>query len=405
MPTIYSPVYQVRDHSQLPFYCKPFSLFVAVWLVMLAVFQLHISYTSYPEISLALILFAASLFSFALGFGTIRAAYLSLGHVPSGRLNYRINITKLRRLHLLLLGIAFAIMIMNLKLHGLPPLFGFFGADTLDYQEYGSLRQVLFPALILTFISAPLETSLIRKSFLFLLTPVCLLIYLARGLLLISLFQALVVFSFRTSLSKRKIYLVAISTLCCGVLLSDFIGNGRNSVGSEALLSYLQIKRAYYSWPSAYLWVIAYISTPISNLCWIVHVYSYDHPSFSFLYSALPGFWASKTREVADLGSEMIVDGVHTYIAKYYLDFWIFGIFGINYVWGLIAGYISAGDRLTRKYLTSAVLLGCLAFIFFSDFLSILYILLELVGVVIAQKYFTQEIAQSASSTPAPLPL
>jgi hypothetical protein len=103
----------------------------------------------------------------------------------------------------------------------------------------------------------------------------------------------------------------------------------------------------------------------------------------------LPGFWAPKPLEIGDLGSENIVDGVHTYIAKYYLDLWVFGIFGINYVWGLISGYLSAGNRLGRNYLTSAVLLGCIGFMFFSDFLTILIILLELTALNLAQRYFT----------------
>ncbi|WP_165420069.1 hypothetical protein [Edaphobacter modestus] len=95
----------------------------------------------------------------------------------------------------------------------------------------------------------------------------------------------------------------------------------------------------------------------------------------------------------------MIVDGVHTYIAKYFLDFWFFGIFGINYIWGIIAAYVSAGNRLTRRYLPAAVLLGCLGFIFFSDFLSILYILIEFFAMSVAQQYFTIGINDSSNGT------
>jgi hypothetical protein len=402
MPILTSRVFQVRDLSQLPFYCKPVSLFIGVWLLMLAAFELHISYTSYPDLSVALMLFAASVASFFIGYATIHAANLAVGYIPLGNSQYQIDITRLRRFHLLMIVIVLGIMIMNWRLHGLPPLFGFFGADTLDYMEYGSLRQILFPCILLIFVSAPLEISLLRRGGLFLFSPICLLIYASRGLLLIMMFQALVVFSLRTSLSKRKIYLVATSTLCLGLFASDLIGNGRNSLGSAALLGYMQIKRAYYDWPTAYLWVAAYISTPISNLCWIVRVYAYNHPSFSFLYSALPGFWTSKSLEVSDLGSDMIIDGVHTYISKYYLDFWFFGVFGINYVWGLIAAYLNAGDRLTRKYLPSAVLLGCLGFIFFSDFLSILYILVEFSAISVAQRYFTIEIEEIPTADPLP---
>ena len=84
------------------------------------------------------------------------------------------------------------------------------------------------------------------------------------------LFQALIVFSLRTQFSKAKIYAVAGATLCSAVLLSNLIGNSRNSLGAEALFGYMQIKHAYYDWPAAYVWVAAYVSTPISNLCRIV---------------------------------------------------------------------------------------------------------------------------------------
>ena len=151
----------------------------------------------------------------------------------------------------------------------------------------------------------------------------------------------------------------------------------------------MQIRRTYYSWPTAYLWLISYVSSPISNLCWILRSYRYDHPSASFLHSLVPGFWNSPTLEAGDLGNDNIVDGVHTYLAKYYLDLWWFGIFGINYILGLISGYISAGQRLSRNYLSSSVVLGCIGFIFFADFLTFLLIIIELIFLCVGHRYFT----------------
>ena len=101
--------------------------------------------------------------------------------------------------------------------------------------------------------------------------------------------------------------------------------------------------------------------------------------------------------EIGELGNDKIVDGVHTYIAKYYIDFWYFGVFAINYVWGLIAGFMRVGDRISRNYLVSAVLLGCMGFMFFSDFLTILIILLEIFALALAQRYFTTVQAQEHS--------
>jgi len=396
-----SKVFKIRNAKQLPFYCSPLRLFLAIWLFMLIAFEFHISYTSYPDISLALILFACSVAAFLGGYATLTAAYRAVDYVPTGSEYYRIDVKRLRRFHLVTLLLALSLIVLNLKLYGLPPVFAFLGADTLDYQEYGSLRQLLFPATLVLFVSAPLEPSTFRRWMLYAFGPLFFIAYASRGFLLIMLFQTLVVFSFRTTLSKRQIYLVALVTLCSAVLLSNFLGNSRNSLGSAALLGYMQIKRQYYTWPAAYLWVIAYVSTPFSNLCWIVHVYHYNHPTTSFLNSLLPGFLGgdvTKTLEAKDLGSENIVDGVHTYIAKYYLDFWWLGLLGINYLWGLISGYISAGNRLTRNYLTSAVLLGCIGFMFFSDFLTILIVVMELFTLALVQRYFTIDLPEAGKA-------
>jgi hypothetical protein len=388
MNVMFSKIFKIRDQSETSFYCRPLALFLVVWLLMLACFQIRLSYTSYPDLSLALKLFACSLISFLIGYFTVHSAYFAVGFSPSGASQYRIDITRLRQFQLATFVTAFAIIFMNWKLYGSPPIFG---EDTLGYQEYGSLRQILFPATMALFVSAPLEPSFFRRWFFYIFGPLVLIGYASRGYLLITLFQTLVVFSLRTSLSKKRIYIVAFSTLCIAVLLANAIGNGRLNVGSAALLGYMQIKRTFYDWPTAYLWVISYVATPMSNLCWIVHVYRYDHPSASFMYSMLPGFLSPKPLEISDLGSENIIDGVHTYIAKYYLDLWVFGIFGINYIWGLISGYMNAGNRLGRNYLTSAVLLGCMGFMFFSDLLTIFIILLELSILYLAQRYFTVE--------------
>lgn len=381
-------LFKIRQPSELPFYCRPLYLFIAVWLMMLATFQLYISYTSYPDISLALMIFAGSLASFLIGYGTVRSASFALDYPPPNQHFYQIDISKLRRFHLLLFFISISILILNLKLHGLPPIFGFFGGDVLDYQEYGSLRQVLYPAIMAMLVSASLEPSKIRRWSLYAFGPICALSYASRGYLLIMLVQLLMVFSLRTRLRKIKLYALALSALAMALILSDLIGNGRNSFGSAALLGYMQIKRAYYDWPTAYLWLIAYVSSPISNFCWIVRVYHYDHPTASLFSTMLPGFWTPNAKEL-DLGSQNIVDGVHTYMAKYYLNLWFFGIFIINYVWGLISGHLSVGDRLTRNFLTSAVLLGCMSFIFFEDFLTMLILVLELILLSRVQRYFT----------------
>lgn len=384
-----TPTTRIRDPKTVPLYCRPVPLFFLEWGLMLAAFSLRISYSSFPDFSVAAFLFALASASFLLGFFTHRLFHRARGFVPLGASEtYSVNRSRLRLIHAVGVSIVLAIIVMNWKRFGLPPIFALGGADTLDYQEYGSLRQPMFALVMILFVSAPLESSFWRRWLLYVFSPACFLLYGSRGFLLIMLFQALAVFSLRTQKSKAFIYFTAAATLLSGVLLSNAIGNNRNSLGVDALLGYLQIRPKFYDWPAAYLWVISYISTPISNMCWIVKVYHYTHPSFNFLYSALPAFWTSLSIEqTADLGSEKIIDGVHTYMAKYYIDFWYFGIVGINYIWGLIASAISAGNRLTRNFLVSAILLSCMGFMFFSDFLTILIVMLEIAAAFWIQKH------------------
>lgn len=398
------PTFQIRAASDTPFYCKPLALFFVEWLLMLAAFQLRISFASFPDLSVAVLLFVIASLSFLFGYGTLKTAYAALHFNPLGISPlYRVHLQRLRRFHLVSIAVVLAIMYMNFKRFGPPPILAIFGADTLSYQDYGALRQPMFTAILAIFIAAPLEPSTWRRWLLYIFSPICFLVYGSRGYLLIMLFQALAVFSLRTRKSKSFIYATAGVTLVSAVLVSNLIGNNRNSLGVDALLGYLQIKQRYQTWPAAYLWVISYISTPFSNMCWIVRAFQYTHPSFSFLYSALPGSFAVKAIEMThDLGSEKIIDGVHTYMAKYFLDFWYFGIFGINYIWGLIAAAMQAGNRLTRNFLLSGVLLGCMAFMFFSDFLTILIILMEMVAAVVIQKFIVLPVVQEGNGDVVP---
>ncbi len=369
--------------------------------MMLGTFWLRISYSSFPDFSVAFALFLVATGSFLLGYGTLRWSYIARRYSPKAiGQTYRVKLRGLRWLHIGGVALVLTIMLINLKLYGLPPVFAVLGnVETPDYQEYGSLRQPMFAALLILFISAPLEPSVWRRWALYFFAPSCFLIYGSRGYLLIMLFQSLAVFSLRTRKSKVFIYGCAALTLVTAVLMSNLIGNSRNSLGIEALLGYLQIRVKYYDWPAAYLWVISYISTPFSNMCWMIKVFPYQHPSLQFLYSTLPGFLSPASPDQApDLGSEKIIDGVHTYMAKYFIDFWYFGIVGINYVWGALSAAMTAGNRLTRNSLLSSVLLGCMAFMFFTDFLTILIVMLEMLAAWCIQRYLTTSIPDAELS-------
>lgn len=383
-----SKTWSVRKRSDLPFYCKPVGLFLTLWVVMLLSFQMHLSTFSYPKLSVALTLFALSFVSLLLGYFVIFLVRPYITPALKRGSQYQINLRRLRRAQWWLIVVALAVVLINLEAYGLPPVFGFLGANTLSYIEYGKLKQVLNTAIMALFVSASFESSKRRKALMYTFSLLCMLAYATRGFLLVMLVQGMFVFSIRTTSKKRTLYAVAVGTMVAAALVSNFIGNGRaTSSTAELLTAYFGIRETYATWPMTLLWVISYIAVPFSNMCWIVESYRHTGPTLTFLGTLLPAFWSPVPLEAGYLGNTYIIDGVHTYLAKYFLDLSYFGIFLINFVWGLISALLNLGNRLAANPLTSAVLLAAIAFIFFADYLTFLSIVMELVVLSFIQRY------------------
>ena len=210
-----SGIYKAKRQSDLPFYCNPALLFIVVWLVMLCSLGFQISDVSYPDFSLPLLVFAASLLSFLFGYCLARAIYWNREKLRPITY-YRIDISRLRKFILFLASAASAVNIYNLATFGLPPFLSFLGFSTLQGNDYGRLKQLMGPMSITLFVTALLDTSVLRRiiwaSFGFL----SMLSYVARGGIMLMLFQALVVLSIRSSMSKRKIYVWSSRGLSCG---------------------------------------------------------------------------------------------------------------------------------------------------------------------------------------------
>ena len=395
-----SKVFDIRAQSSLPFYCNPLKLFIFTWLVMLVGFQFHISYVSYPHFSLALFLFVFSLFSFLAGHYFARLLCTVLARRSPEWTHYQIDINKLRHFIFYLACAASALSLLNLITSGLPPFLGFFGFKTEDYAEYGRLKQIIFPLLMAVFVNSSLETSRSRKVFYSLFAFFGMLCYVARGDMMLMLFQALIVYSVQTA-SKVKIYLVAVLGLIGAAILVDVIGSNRT--GDLIFFTYMQIKTEFQQWPTLYLWIISYVSTPLSNLCWLVDLNHFDHVTWSFSYPMLPSFWAPVSPHENFGATSKIIDGVHTYLATYFLDFSYFGIILINLCIGMASGYYSSARRVSRKLLSASVFLSCIAFMFFFDFFVYLQIVI-LVGIqTTAQRYFMKEFQPRPSGSSAQL--
>jgi len=351
---------------------------------MLASVRLQISYVTYPYFSLPLLLFLFSFLFFLLGHYFVRLICRLTEGSQSNSCN-EINISKLRRLNLYLSGAAGILTLYNVIASGPLPIFSFLGIEAISYAEYGRFKQIIFPLLMVVFINSFLETSIVRRLFYSSFSFLVMLSYVARGSIMLMLFQALIVFSIRNSKSKTKLYFIALVGLIGAALLADFIGTNRT--GDAIFFAYMQVKTTFQDWPTVYLWIISYVSTPLSNLCWLVDLAHFDHVSWSFSYQLLPAFWTPESPHLSFIENSKVIDGVHTYLSNYFLDFSYFGIFLINCFMGMLSGYYSSGRRISKNLLTSSIFLSCVAFMFFYDYFANLEIVLE-IGIQCAAQYY-----------------
>jgi oligosaccharide repeat unit polymerase len=193
---------------------------------------------------------------------------------------------------------------------------------------------------------------------------------------LVAVVQALVLYSIRTTTSKRKIYIRAGVVVLLALAAMDVVGENRTA--QEGFFEFLEIKQEFRTWPVAVLWPISYMSIPISNMCWIVKGAHFNEPNISFLYPVLPSFWEPESPHAATLSDSHLIDGVHTYLASYYLDFSWAGIVACNFALGLIAGFLRYRERISRQFLMSPVILSAFSFIFFWDFFVSLPTIIQL---------------------------
>jgi hypothetical protein len=367
--------YRIRPLAELPFYCDPVYLFVASWALMLGSLEIQVSETTYPDRSMGIVLFLISLLAMLAGVGAVRLANYA-EKTSALSLAYRIDASLLRKINWILFGIASVIVVFNWVSVGPAPVLGFFGAETSVYAEYGRFKQVLFPVAMALSLNSSLEESAVRRWLWRCFSSGTLLAYVARGPILIAVVQALVLYSIRTSASKRKIYIRAGVAIVIALVAMDIVGENRTA--QESFFQALEIKEDFRNWPMAIVWPISYISIPISNLCWIVKGAHFNEPTVSFLYPVLPSFWAPASPHEAAVSDSHIVDGTHTYLANYFLDFSWAGIVGCNFLIGLLGGFLTHRERISRQFMTSPIILSAFSFIFFWDFFVSLPTIIEL---------------------------
>ncbi|MGC2616110.1 MAG: O-antigen polymerase [Terracidiphilus sp.] len=359
----------LKGRRDLPLFCNPLLIFVLNWVLMLVALSFQITYVTYPTMGVPVLLFVLSLGSFLFGYMVARTL---LHRWPTRweALPYTLDVTRLWQANLLFCGAAILIMVFNWALAGPPPALG----DPASYLTYGRFKQVLFPLLVVVTVNSLLDTSRWRRALFCMFGIAGMALYITRGLLMVALLQMLFVFALKTRMSKKKLYGIAVGCLALAVVAITLIGNARTAQG--VFLEYLQIRRKYFDWPMAYLWLTSYISIPLSNLCWLFAKGSFHGPTLSFLYPLLPSFLTPPDPHASIHNDLSIIDGASTYLAAYALDFSYLGVYLANLALGLGCGWLMERS-LPRNILVAGLFLTCLTFIFFSDMFTPLSTILQ----------------------------
>jgi oligosaccharide repeat unit polymerase len=367
-----------RPRHELPVYCKPIALFLAVWLLMLLSLAVHVSYIIYPYLGTPFLIFLVSTGSLLLGFFACTAV-LDRDGPRTESTSYVLDVTLLWRLNLLFCVLALAFIGLNWFTSGPPPGIG----DPSTYLTYGKLKQVLFPLLTCIAVNATLDSSRLRRYLFIAFGLGGLGLYVARGILLVTFLQMFFLFSLRSSMSRKKQYLLFLVAFAVAIGGMTIIGNLRTA--HDIFIEFLQIRDKYSDWPMAFLWVVSYVSIPFSNLCWMVAHRPSHGPTFAFLYSLLPSFMAPADPYSDVYGSMNIIDNASTYLQAFALDFSYLGIYFANLLIGLGFGWLVARS-FPRHILILAIFLTSISLLFFTDMFLLLSIIIQVALQAFVQK-------------------
>jgi len=368
----------LKKRQDLPLFCNPLFIFAMNWVLMMVTLSFQITYVTYPNMGIPVLLFVLSLGSFLFGYLVARTV-LHRWPTPSQPLAYTLDVTRLWQTNLMFCGAAILIILFNWALSGPPPAVG----DPSTYLTYGRFKQVLFPLLVVVTVNSMLDSSRWRKTVFAMVGIAGMALYITRGLLMVALLQMLFVFSLKTRMSMKKLYTIAFCCLGLAVVAITLIGNARTAQG--VFLEYLQIRHKYSDWPMAYLWLTSYISIPFSNLCWLFAKGAFHGPTLSFLYPLLPSFLTPPDPHASIHDDLSIIDGASTYLSAYALDFSYLGVYLANLLLGIGCGWLMERS-LPRHILVAGLFLTCLTFIFFSDMFTPLSTILQFAIQVAVQR-------------------
>lgn len=373
----------LRPQQDLPFFCNPVTLFFGVWGLMLACLSVHVSSVTYPSFMTPALIFTISAVALLLGYAASGAIFAS-DATQDETASYVLDVSKLTRINLFLCLVSVGIVVLNWVAEGPPPALG----DPTTYLTYGRLKQILFPFLSTVAVNSMFDTSRLRRCIFLVFSISVLTIYVTRGALLTTFLQIFFVFAMRTSMSKRKLYLLSMGSFVFALSAVTVFGNMRTS--HEVFIAYLHIREKFVDWPMAWLWFVSYFSVPLSNLSWMVAHRPANGPTLAFLYPLLPTFMAPPDPYLGVYASSNIIDNGSTYLQAYALDFSYLGIYFANLILGFGCRWFRS-RAYPRYVLVLAIFLTSMSFIFIDMFLVLTTILQAVLQIYISKRCFYRD--------------
>jgi len=339
---------------------NPLFVFVAVWFIIMATFSIRIA-TFFPDFNIRQYIYPTlSIISFSMGYLS-----LFLFKTKSIKKSY-VNYFSKKRFNIfifVLISISLMIISLNIFLYGLPPVFSFFGFDTVVYLEYGRFKGVLFAIAIFLFAISLFATKKL-SFFIKFFSITVLLLYVSRGNIVFSILLYLFLLIFENKISNKRLSIYLIVVLVFILLMFQIIGELRT--GTEVFYNVLDIKDEFRINNSGLIWLISYISMPFVNF---LEITTYDNLYYgqNIISRSLPAFMQFNYDSI-EFYKSILPNQYNTvagYLAPIYLDFGLMGVMFFNSFIGFTTAYII---KFSNNNLVKAILMTAISLLFFVDY-------------------------------------
>jgi len=317
---------------------NPFLVFLLIWVTGLSVYSVGIADFLHPDQTVLWFVFWVSLVFFAFGFfGISLVIRLFQGKCDRGRVGVLVDQQRLEQTMFVLWLLSAFIVLYNIAIQGLPPMFAFFGVDTEIYKGYGRWKGLLFPILMAIFLFTLFSDRRWLKVLLRCWSLAWLFLYISRGNVIVMCVQFLLTLFIMKRLRLRSVLIYGGAFL--GLLMVMMAVVGEYRTGTDIFIKGMGIKKEYQDLYPGLLWVASYISLPLSNLVFIMEDFNEVLMGEFVFHRMLPAF-SSEADILHDVLSSVpgVKDNTITYLGIVFMDFSWVGIVWINILLGVVGG-------------------------------------------------------------------